>query len=72
MSKQELIQRIRTLSPETVIPKPEVHGDFAVKEMGRRADQDALVYEIPNHNTPSKPYRKGVTISEWESAYSTW
>jgi hypothetical protein len=69
MSKQELIQLIRTLPPETVIPKPEAHGDFVVKEMGRRADQDALIYKIPNHKTPSKPYQKGVTISEWESAY---
>jgi hypothetical protein len=47
MSKQELIQLIRTLPPETVIPKPEAHGDFVVKEMGRRADQDALIYKIP-------------------------
>jgi hypothetical protein len=69
MSNRELIQRIQSLPPETVIPKPEAHGDFVVKGMGRRAERDALVYLIPNHKTPSKPYQKGVTVSEWESAH---
>jgi hypothetical protein len=69
MSKQELIQRIRTLPSGTVIPKPQGPGDFIVKIMGRRAEQDALIYLIPNHKTPSKPYQKGVTISEWVSSY---
>jgi len=69
ISKQELIQRIRALQPGTVIPKPEASGDFVVKGIGRRSEQDALVYLIPNHEAASKPYQKGVTIREWESAY---
>ena len=55
--------------PKTSIPKPKARGDFLVKGWGKRRGENALIYTIPNHNTPSKPYEKGITVSEWEQAY---
>jgi hypothetical protein len=69
MSNKDLIQCLWAIPSGTGIPKPQAHRSFVVKRMGMRAGQDALIYLIPNHKTPSKPYQKGVTISEWVSAY---
>lgn len=66
-----IADRIRiNIKPNTVIPKPEAEGDFTVKGWGKRRNQAALVYRIPNHNEPSRPYEKGVTELEFEAAYN--
>lgn len=52
-----------------IIPKPETQSEFTVKRWGRRRDQDALIYKIPNHSEPLRPYEKGVTQNEFEAAY---
>jgi hypothetical protein len=57
------------IQPTTVIPKPEAKGEFTVKGWGKRRNQVALVYRIPNHNFPSHPYEKGITEHEFETAY---
>jgi hypothetical protein len=58
------------ITPGTIIPKPQARGDFIVKKVwGDRRGEDALIYTIPNHNTPSKPYQKGITVSEWVQAF---
>ncbi|MXX89985.1 MAG: hypothetical protein F4213_08240 [Boseongicola sp. SB0677_bin_26] len=56
-------------SPGAEIPKPET-GAYRVKGWGIRRGVHALIYFIPNHATPRHPYEKGVTVSEWEQAYS--
>ena len=65
-----IIDRIRPLvHPGTVIPKPEAKAPFRVKGWGMRRGEEALVYTIPNHRDPSRPYEKGVTVSELEQCY---
>ena len=65
-----IVRRIReSILPGTVIPKPEAESEFTVKAWGRRRGQAALVYYIPNHSKPGKPYEKGVTEAELESAF---
>ena len=53
----------------TVIPKPDAKKDFIVKGWGKRRKEDALIYFIPNHKNPNKPYQKGITKSEFEESY---
>lgn len=60
----DVIARIRTIAPGAVIPKPAATADFTVKGWGRRRGEEALVYFIPNHGTPTRPHQKGVTVSE--------
>jgi hypothetical protein len=64
-----LSQQLKQIPPGTVIPKPEAKSDFTIKGWGKRRHEAALVYNIPNHSNPGKPYQKGVTLSEWEQAY---
>lgn len=51
------------------IPKPEAKEPFVVKGMGRRRGEEALIYQIPSH-TGRRPYEKGITLSEFSSAWS--
>lgn len=60
---------LERLLPGTVIPKPEAKEDFVVKGWGKRNGETALIYLIPNHSDPGKPYQKGITLQEWEQAY---
>jgi hypothetical protein len=64
---EELKKRI---TPSTVIPKPNAKADFIVKGWGKRRGEEALIYWIPNHSNPSKPYEKGITVSESRQAYN--
>jgi len=52
----------------TKIPKPSTKLDYLVKGWGIRRGEKALVYFIPNHKNPKKPYEKGITISEFKIA----
>lgn len=58
----------RRIRPGTVIPKPKARGEFVVKGWGWRRDERALIYLVPNHKNPSRPYQKGITVSEWKMA----
>jgi hypothetical protein len=51
------------------IPKPEAKESFLIKGMGVRRGEDALIYTIPSH-TGRRPYEKGITLSEFSSAFS--
>ncbi|NTU44156.1 MAG: hypothetical protein HGA99_01360 [Chlorobiaceae bacterium] len=53
----------------TIIPKPAAKAPFLVKGWGIRREEQALIYKIPNHKKPEKPYEKGITVSEFEKAY---
>jgi hypothetical protein len=65
-----VIDRIRSvIKPGMSIPKPAARGIFRIKGDGMRRDEDAIIYTIPNHRDPTKPYQKGVTASEFERAY---
>ena len=65
-----IVQQIRNkVYNGTVIPKPDAKADFIVKGWGKRRRDDALIYKIPNHNNPEKPYQKGITEAELEQAY---
>ena len=60
----------RGIVPGTKISKPQARADFIVKKVwGTRRGERALIYTIPNHKTPTKPYQKGVTVSEWVQAF---
>jgi hypothetical protein len=52
---------IQIARPGTVIPKPAAKADFLVKDIGTRRGERALIYSIPNHQNPGKPYHKGIT-----------
>ena len=66
-----IIERIRgSILSGTVIPKPGAKADFIVKGWGERRREVALIYRIPNHNNPGRPYEKGITASEFETAFS--
>ena len=58
------------IRPGQLIPKPEAQAEFRVKGWGTRRNERALVYLIPNHQNPAKPYQKGITVSEWRMAHS--
>jgi hypothetical protein len=62
-------QRLKGISPGTVIPKPEAKSNFTVKGWGKRRDDDALIYFVPNNSNPNKPYQKGVNLGEWDQAF---
>jgi hypothetical protein len=50
--------------------KPDANADFKIKGWGKRRNSPALIYLIPNHKTPEKPYQKGITEQELEDAYT--
>jgi hypothetical protein len=64
-----LVEIESKIMPGTVIPKRHARADFKVKMWGRRRGERALIYTIPNHKTPAKPYEKGITVSEWVKAF---
>mgnify|MGYP005844138407 CR=1 FL=1 len=55
--------------PGTVIPKPAAKADFVVKGWGIRRGESALIYQIPNHRNPERPYEKGITEAEFVQAH---
>lgn len=66
-----IIQKIKQqIHPGMIIPKPEATANFKVKGWGMRRGEPALAYLIPNHGQPEYPYQKGITTSEFESAYN--
>ena len=65
-----IIDKIRALvTPDTVIPKPKARDEFIVKGWGTRRSEEALIYRIPNRKDPQRPYEKGITVSEFKTAY---
>ena len=65
----EIIDRLEAeVMPGSVIPKPKTGREYRVKGWGTRRGERALIYFIPSRNE-SKPYQKGVTVSEWKRAY---
>jgi len=64
-----ILQLLKSISPGTVIPKPEAIHEFTVKGWGSRQGEAALIYFIPNHSDPRNPYQKGITTVEWELAH---
>ena len=67
--KTILVEIEREIVPGTIILKPQARADFIVKGWGVRRAERALIYTIPNHKTPIRPYQKGVTVSEWVQAF---
>ncbi len=66
-----IIDRIQShIAPGTVIPKPAAKAEFKVKGWGVRRGVPALIYTIPSHTHPSKPYNKGITAQEFEAAWA--
>ena len=66
-----VFDEILRLTPRgTVIPKPRPRGKYIIKGLGKRRGETALIYTIPNHKNPQKPYEKGVTDSELEQSYA--
>ena len=64
-----IIERLEAeIAPGTRIPKPKTDETYRVKGWGMRRGERALIYFIPNRRDASKPYQKGVTVSEWRLA----
>ena len=70
INEMDIWKRIADLTPGIIIPKPQAKADFKVKGLGRRRDEEALIYTIPNHKNPASPYQKGITKSEWQQAFN--
>jgi len=67
----DIISEIKAkIAPGIVIPKPKAKADYVVKGWGMRRGEAALIYRIPNHKNPSKPYEKGVNVGEWYKVYN--
>lgn len=67
----DIIQSIKSkIKPGIIIPKPSAKSDFIIKGWGTRRKEEALIYLIPNHHNPTKPYEKGINISEWLISYN--
>ena len=64
-----LVKILTIATPGLDIPKPSARGAHKIKGWGRRRNERALIYKIPNHSKPSSPHEKGVTESEWEQAF---
>ncbi|GAB5438861.1 MAG: hypothetical protein FalmKO_39860 [Falsiruegeria mediterranea] len=62
---RNLLEQFDVIPPGTIIPKPKAKKDFSVHGWGERRGGIALIYNIPNHSSPSKPHRKGITREEW-------
>lgn len=56
--------------PQAASRKPQAKGEFILKGRGSRRGEQAIVYYIPNHTNPKRPYEKGITESEFEAAYN--
>ena len=70
MTVSAIVERIEAeVPPRTVIPKPRTDKEHRVLGWGVRRGERALVYTIPNRRNPSRPYTKGVTVSDWDRAY---
>jgi len=69
MNIRDEIKTLGLNSIGEVIPKPKAQKPFLIKGMGKRRGEEALIYLIPSH-TGRSPYQKGITLSEFESAYS--
>jgi hypothetical protein len=66
-----LLERILKVAPEgRIIPKPKAKGDFIVKGQGICRGKPAIIYTIPNHKNPDKPYQKGINAAELEAAHN--
>ncbi len=69
-SVKTILAEIETeIVPGTIIQKPQARADFIIKGWGHRRGERALIYTIPNHKTPTKPYQKGISVSEWVQAF---
>lgn len=63
-----IFQRVVNIArPGIIIPKPE-SDDTRVKGVGKRRQEEAIIYTMPNHKG-GKRYEKGVTASELVAAY---
>ena len=68
--QRSIVDRIRAEIPDDEhIPKPNTES-YKIKGWGRRRNEPALVYLIPNHSNPAYPYEKGITETEFEKAYN--
>ena len=50
------------------IPKPKSDKEFRILRIGRRRNQDAIIYSIPNNKDENQHYEKGITFSEFRKA----
>jgi hypothetical protein len=69
VTEQILTEIENKIAVGTIIPKPYARGNFIFKEWKIRRGERAFIYTIPNNKTPSRPYRKGITVSEWVQAF---
>lgn len=68
-----IADKIRALAEQSIgieIPKPVAKAPFRIKGIGKRRREEALTYLIPSHSPRTSHYIKGITLSEFEKAYS--
>ena len=67
---ESIVGRIRAEVTEgRCVPKPQAEP-YRIKGWGRRRNEPALVYFIPNRSNPHYRHEKGITETEFEKAYS--
>jgi len=69
---ESILQRLRSLPPGTVIPKPSAKSSFTIKGWGKRAGQPALVYFVPNHSIPARPFQKELQARNGNKRTRVW
>lgn len=67
---ESIVSRIRAEVTEgRCVPKPQAEP-YRIKGWGRRRNEPALVYFIPNRSNSAYPHEKGITETEFKKAYS--
>jgi hypothetical protein len=64
-------QVLSVARPGTRIPKPGTKSIYAVKGLGKRRGESALIYTIPSRDQQKMSHEKGITASEWEKAHNS-
>lgn len=72
MTYEELTKKIKSLPRGTIIPKPQAEKNFTIKGIGKRRNEEALIYIIPTNNPEKYPkgHEKGITFNEFYSSYA--
>ena len=73
LTYEELIEKVKSFPSGTIIPKPQSENEFTIKGLGRRRNEEALIYKIPTNKPDKYPngHEKGITFKELYSSYIT-
>lgn len=65
-----VVELQQLISKHCKIPKPETNNEFRILRVGKRRNETAIIYSIPNHKNKNSHYEKGITYSEFSRVLS--